>query len=128
MATNKQIVLYQEDIIRLDNIRIFIDQNLSQDLSISRLSKEFMISARTLQRHYLFRYGEPIAYYVRRKRMSLAMLFLIARSMPISQIGITVGYNDRTAFTRTFVKFFFHPPAYFSKSNDTNSDLAQTAT
>jgi AraC-like DNA-binding protein len=113
MGAPNKIVLYNEEVIRLDGIRTFIEQNYSQALNIQKISEKFTIDKSTLQRHFYYCYGEPIAHYIRKCRMTRAMILLKERSIPVSQIGMTVGYSHRAPFNRAFRKFFGYPPKYF---------------
>ena len=113
MTTGNKVILFNHDLIRLEEIRKFIDENFTQELTIKSLSIKFTISKSTLQRHFWSCYSEPIAYYIHKCRMARAMALLKERTIPISQIGMTVGYSHRSPFTRAFRKFFGNPPAYF---------------
>jgi AraC-like DNA-binding protein len=117
MTGTKEIVLYHDDVTRLDEIKKFIDQNFSQEINIKMLSSTFAISKTTLRRHFLFHFKKSIAEYILMVRMIKAMTLLTGRFSPVSQIGMTVGYNDRSAFTHAFRKFFGNPPVYFSKKS-----------
>jgi|GEM_PF-3310843 len=128
METANKIVLYENDLARLDEVKKFIELNIHTHIDVKILSKKFTISTRTLQRHFCTCYGEHVSHYIHKSRMLKAMELLTAHSMSISQIGLTVGYNHRSAFTHAFTKFFGNPPAYFLRNIPANGDLARSST
>ena len=123
MSAPEKIILYDSDTIRIQYVKEYIDQNIQRDLSIKSLSRKFAISVSTLQRHFYYCLDEPISIYIRRKRMSLAMELLTAHLMPIGEIGLAVGYDDRSTFTHAFTDFYHHPPAYFLRGGQQILDL-----
>jgi len=110
MGTTNEIMLYDDDFARLDEIKKFIDENLAGNLHLENLSQRFSISTATLRRHFRSIYKESITDYIRQCRMKQAMILTMNHSFPVGQIAITVGYNDRTAFTRAFKKSFGKTP------------------
>jgi len=128
MRAAAKIILYHDDIIRLDEIKNFIDQNFNHELHIKSLSEKFTISKSTLIRHFRSCYDVSISGYILKCRMSHAMTLLTTHAIPISQIGITVGYQDRSAFTHAFTKFFGKPPAFYLRKTIGDAEVNQLTT
>jgi len=126
--TASKIILYHDEVARQAEIKQFIDENFREELTIKILSKKFTISKSTLERHFRFCYKESVTRYIQRCRMLRAMDLVTEHSIPISQVGMTVGYNDRSAFTHAFTKFFGNAPAFFLRNSVENAELNQLTT
>ncbi len=83
-------------------IEEFIDAHLSEDLSVSRLSRELGISRTRLYEMTKPYFDGGIASLIRHKRLEKAKTLLKTRDMTVAEIAETVGFSDYNYFLRSF--------------------------
>lgn len=87
----------------------YINQNLSEPLSLQQLCDHFFISRAHLCRVFRSVTGTSIGNYITTKRMLLARQLICQGNKP-TQIYQQCGYRDYSAFFRAYCKFHGHPP------------------
>lgn len=87
------------------------------DLSPSSLAGQLNVSVRTLHRAFAAA-GEPVAAYVRRRRLEQARLELAAplRRPTVSEVAARWQFADDSHFIRAFTKQYGETPARFARS------------
>lgn len=90
---------------RINKVASYIDDNLSQQLTLSDLAKFSGISVFHLHRLFQLYTGEPLAGYLRRQRIALGMKEIAhGSSRSVLEIAIDLGYENASAFIRAFKK------------------------
>ena len=84
-------------------------------VSLEDIASNFNISARTLQRK-LKEEGINFQQLADDARKTLAINYLKERSYPVKQISYLLGYNELSAFTRTFKRWTGTTPANYQKN------------
>ena len=87
----------------------FINSNLSSELTIDSLSKQFYISKYYMSRLFKATTGYSINQYISYKRIWLADE-LISGGMTATEACHSVGYNDYSNFYKTFTKIMGFSP------------------
>lgn len=87
----------------------------NEDVHIEAIALELNISARTLQTH-LKNEGFIYAKLLEKVRKKLAKYYLSNFSIDIATIGIYIGYNDVSSFSRSFKKWFGISPQLYRKN------------
>lgn len=87
----------------------YINEKLSQPLSLQQLCAEFYISRAHLCRLFRSATGTSVGNYITTKRMLLARQLICQGSKP-TLIYQQCGYRDYSAFFRAYCKFHGHPP------------------
>jgi AraC-like DNA-binding protein len=72
--------------------------------NIEELAKDMGITERALQNGFRLKTGLTVLQYVQQLRMDKAKTLLVRSDLPISDIGLEVGYNDSSFFIRIFKK------------------------
>jgi len=117
MMMVKRVLLYEEDIKRLEAIREYIESNLDRDMNIDYFVRTFGIGDSTLRKHFRQHYQTPLFHFIHDLRMNKAMELILNRRLSIQQISQAVGYKSRTAFTAAFSRYFHSSPAAYSRKN-----------
>ena len=109
----------KEDYIkRINNIFIFIDENLDQQLNLETIANIGFYSPFHLHRIFKAITNETINEYITRKRIEkTASILLHKREITISELSLQYGFNSNSSFTRTFKKFYGINPTEFRKTN-----------
>jgi AraC family transcriptional regulator len=109
----------KEDYIkRINNIFLFIDQNLDQELTLEIIANVGFYSPFHLHRIFKAITNETVNEYITRKRIEkTASVLLHKREITITELCLQCGFNSNSSFTRTFKKFYGISPTEFRKSN-----------
>lgn len=99
---DENIFKYDKEI---ENILLYINQNLSEDLSIGTLSQKFFISRYYLMHKFKKETGYTLHNYILSKRLFKAKE-LIKSGTPITTASMQCGFNDYSSFLRSFKKTF----------------------
>jgi len=85
-------------------------------ISLDNIAANFNVSPRTLQRK-LRDDGVNFQQLADEARKTLAINYLKSGSHPIKEVSYMLGYNELSAFTRTFKRWTGITPVTFQKSN-----------
>ncbi|MBR5284027.1 MAG: helix-turn-helix domain-containing protein [Clostridia bacterium] len=96
----------------------FIDEHLSRDLSVERLSSVFYTSRYHLMRTFKAQTGQTLHQYITRRRI-LKAAELISNGTPVAKAASACGYEDYSAFLRAFKSIFKVTPKHFTSSGGT---------
>ena len=87
----------------------YINDNLSEDLSIGQIAETFYISKYHMMRLFKQETGYTMGSYISQKRLLLAKE-LILSGMPPAQACFQCGYRDYSTFFRAYRKLFGRSP------------------
>ncbi len=93
----------------------YIEDNISEDIDISKIAKDFGISPWYLQHSFRALIDDTLGGYVRGRKMNKAMELLEQDDLSIIDIAVSVGFSSHEAFTRSFQKQFDMTPSMFRK-------------
>lgn len=100
-----------------------IEANYDQELHISSIAKEAGISEAYLQRLFKAQTGSSIVEKINEYRIEKAKLLLETSSLPIVDIAVSVGFNNRQHFSYTFSRLTGYSPADYRKHNNFSCKL-----
>jgi AraC-like DNA-binding protein len=117
---NRQILVMSSNTIYADinydesieQILNYINENLSDNLSIDALSNKFYISKYHLMRKFKAQTGYTIYSYILQKRLIMAST-LIKSGKPSTETSIECGFGDYSSFIRAFKKMFGLSPRQY---------------
>lgn len=90
----------------VDSVEEYIENHISEDISVDDLCREFNISRRTFYDR-MKPYSEGgIASFIRQKKLNHAKHLLNTTDMSISEIADASGFSDYNYFLRLFKKTF----------------------
>jgi len=87
----------------IEGILSYIEQHLSEDLSLVRLAKQSHFNPSYLSRLFKQETGQNLSEYIDQARVKKAKELLI-KEMKIHEVGARVGYEAAHSFTRFFKK------------------------
>ena len=99
----------------IDRIDAFINEHISEEITIERLCKEFGISRTRLYELTAPHISGTIGAYIRRKRLSKAKKLLKSGDIAIARVAEEVGFGDYNYFLRVFKKEFGISPKKFAQ-------------
>jgi len=83
----------------------YIEEHLSERITLSELARRTYYSPSYFGRLFKEFSGQSLTEFIHRKRVERAADFLKTTDLPVEQIGIMVGYNDKKQFYRYFRQF-----------------------
>ena len=87
---------------RLNQSILYIEEHLTSEIDYGRLGQIACCSAYHYQRMFTYMAGVTLAEYIRRRKMSLAAVYLQGKHEKIIDIAEKYGYSSPTAFNRAF--------------------------
>lgn len=91
----------------------WIQNNYSEEFSVSDISDQFSISSRTLSRRIKQVTNLSFNNYVHRVRINHAMNLLLYSDLSVTDIAFQVGYKDSNYFSTKFKRFTHQTPTEF---------------
>ena len=101
---------------RIQQIIIYINEHLADDLSIDLLSEKSFTSRFYMMRKFKADTGYSIHQYINSKRLLLAKKLLTSTALPITQLCCQCGFKDYSSFSREFKRTFNITPTAFRNS------------
>ncbi len=92
-----------------DAIR-FIEENITEDLTVSRIALEVNTSAFYFQKGFSMLCGYTVGEYVRMRRLSLAGEELVSTDIKVIDLAVKYGYDSADSFTKAFTRFHGSTP------------------
>lgn len=99
---------------KFDEILTYINENLSEELSVDSIAEHFYMSGSYLMHRFRELTGCSVHNYINQKRLTEA-LELIKRGSPASVAASESGFSDYTAFYRNFRRMFGVTPSQIMK-------------
>lgn len=98
---------------QIDEIITYINDNISKQLTIDRLSKHFFLSESYICRIFKLATGTTINKYITARRISIAKS-LLSNGSNVNDVCIECGFNDYSNFLKSFKKAVGVSPKKYS--------------
>ena len=89
----------------LQRICEYVDAHLSERTTLLMVADAFGVSVSTVTQLFQHRTGSTFHRFLTGRRMAAAEQ-LIARGVPLEEVGRQVGYTDHSSFYRTFKQIY----------------------
>lgn len=83
----------------------YIEENLTNELTIEKIAKQILISPFYFQKGFSMLCGFTVSDYIRQRRLALAGSELVATDAKIIDIAVKYGYDSPDSFTKAFTRF-----------------------
>lgn len=94
----------------------YIEDNLDKKIELDELAEKVFLSKYHFHRIFHAGTGEPVAEYIRRRRLTEAARELLSTDNKIIDIALKYQFGSQEAFTKAFKKIYGMPPREFRKS------------
>ena len=89
----------------LQNSIDYIEENLCEELEISKIAAKAYLSPFYFQRVFNATTGLTVGEYIRNRRLSLAAEELLDSNIKVIDVALKYGYDSPDSFARAFAKF-----------------------
>lgn len=116
----EQSAIYRnKDLERLGEAKNMLLSDLKQAPSIQSLAAEAAMSATKFKTAFKNVYGDSVYQYFIRHRMEVAHEMITSNNQNISEIAKSLGYSNKTHFSRVFKSYFGNLPSKYLKNRST---------
>lgn len=95
--------------LMLDEVFLFIQAHLTEELTLERLEKEFFVSREHIAREFKRQTGQTVHRYIVKARLDRCCT-LIEQGLPITEVYKTSGFGGYNHFFRAFKKEYGMTP------------------
>jgi AraC family transcriptional regulator len=96
----------------------FIEEHLAEEISLGALAELADLSLCHFARAFRQSFGVPPHRYQMARRMDRAKSLLQAPALPVTQIGVQIGFRETSSFTRAFRKFTGLTPSEYRRHRE----------
>lgn len=93
----------------------YIEENLTNDLSIENIADESFVSSFYFQKGFSMLCGYTVGEYIRNRKLTLAGTELVSTDGKIIDIALKYGYDSPDSFTKAFTRFHGVTPSAVRK-------------
>ena len=93
-----------------------IKNNLTEDLSLERLSAEAKFTPTYFHRLFKASTGKPLRDYIEEQRIKKAVNLLISTDKTLTEIAYDCGFSSQSYFSYAFKRKMKIPPREYAKS------------
>ena len=90
------------DALKLNQLKEFIEEHLSEDLSIANMASVVHTSPFHFARAFKAATGQPPHRYVTQRRMEQAKILLSVTRLPVVEVANRVGFSNQSHFSAQF--------------------------
>jgi AraC family transcriptional regulator len=94
----------------------YIDLNLDKKIELKELADNVFMSKYHFHRVFHAAVGEPVAEYIRKKRLMKAANELVSTEDKIVDIAFRYQFNSQEVFTKAFKRLYGMPPREFRRN------------
>ncbi len=120
------VTLNQEHKVRINNVLVHIENNLSLKLHVDDLSKIACFSQFHFNRVFKSVTGESVYQHIKRVRLERASYYLVNTSYSISIIALKCGFGSISSFSDSFKIHFGKSASRFRKNHITQMTIEET--
>ena len=114
LTRKAQLSLYEQ-------LCFYIDEHLSEDLSLERLAAELFVSKYHIAHVFKDEIGISIHQYISKKRLARCREALLG-DVPVTKVYLLFGFHDYSSFYRAFKKEYGISPKDFKELHTVTSD------
>lgn len=94
----------------------YIEENITDDLTIEKIAKHTLISPFYFQKGFSMLCGFTVSDYIRQRRLALAGSELVSTDVKIIDTAVKYGYDSPDSFTKAFTRFHGTTPTAARKN------------
>lgn len=100
----------------IGNAITYIEDNITEDLTVGRIAGEVNLSAFYFQKGFSMLCGYTVGEYIRMRRLSLAGSEILSSDSKVIELALKYGYDSPDSFTKAFTRFHGSTPTEVKKN------------
>lgn len=109
----------QKDLQRINQAVNYVDQNLAQTITVSKMAQQVNLSEFHFHRVFKAVTNEPFNQYLQRKRLEQALFELRSpQKESIQQIALNCGFSSQANFAKAFGNYFGFSASMYRKNHN----------
>jgi len=100
----------------LENLLTEIEEGIRDGINVDILSEKFSLSERHLRRLFTFAFNQPLAGYIRSRKLAASLDDLLKTDAKLLHIALDYGFLYEQAYINAFKREFGMTPGSFRKS------------
>jgi AraC family transcriptional activator of pyochelin receptor len=96
-------------------IRTFIDSNLTSNITVTSLCRQFIVNRTKLQAGFQELFHTSVYAYIVQRRMEQAAERILKTDDPIKEIALDSGYKKQRSFNKSFKSIYKDTPGSYRK-------------
>jgi len=112
----------RKDVLLIQEIREYLDDNLYEEHSIPDLCRQFTINREKLQSGFHELVQSTVHAYIVRQRIERAAQRLLTSDDSIKAIALDSGYKKQRSFNKTFKAIYNLTPATFRRMHQQHAE------
>lgn len=93
----------------------FIEHHLAEKIPLVTLARLARLSLYHFARAFRHSFGVPPHHYHMARRMARAQDLLLRSPLPVTQIGLRIGFRETSSFTRAYRRYAGVAPSEFRR-------------
>lgn len=116
---NKSLLLSDDQRERqalVDDIKLYIEENYREDLTLDQIAEEFYTSSTTVSRIFKEHLGDtPINYLIQYRMKKAEAMIGHREDVNVTEVANLIGYEDAYYFSKLFKKYYGSSPTKYSR-------------
>lgn len=104
----------------ISRLKIWIDSNIDNRLSVGDVAKKSGYSKWHLQRIFSAQTGMSLGKFIRERKLAYVVEEMLVTDTSILHLALKYGFDSQQSFTRTFTKKYGLPPHQYRIRNQRN--------
>ncbi|MAN60002.1 MAG: AraC family transcriptional regulator [Flavobacteriaceae bacterium] len=113
-----------DDMKRIYKLSEFIENNISEPLTVAQLATEAGLSSKKLQTGFQVLYSNSVNVHIRLRKLEVAMEQLRHTDLTISEIVYSIGFKSRSYFSKIFQERYGILPTDYRKKLKTRGGVS----
>ena len=98
----------------LEQIAVYVDENLEQHITLQLVADHFGVSISTVTQLFQKRSNTTFHNFLTQRRMAAAET-LIAQNVPLEEVGKRIGFTDYSSYYRAFRQYYGVSPREYKQ-------------
>lgn len=111
------VIREAQNILIIEQIRDYIEQNFTRQITLEDISATFFINKYTLIRQFKKQYGISVMQYIKNLKLRTAKGMLVQRKKSVAEISTALGFDSIYAFSRFFKNNVGISPKKYQEKN-----------
>lgn len=115
LRADKRVVLRIDELKRVEEMSIFIKENINEELSIKKLSRMSGLNPNKLQNGFKYLFATSINEFITNKRLEKAQILLQSNEYSVRDVVAAIGLESNSYFSKIYKERYGITPKTYKK-------------